>query len=140
VKGDKACFYINGHQEGGDIAVSYDDLGVFPDQVITDFIKESEASISAPSTENGLYFLILEHGMQIPKTGFILSCQVIPSVVNVGRKTDSEPGRFQYLGTGLEFGLTDRAGRRDNADLVSRLEFWWFYKGWSFDMRQLLIL
>jgi hypothetical protein len=57
VKGDKAGLSVNGHQKGGDIAVTHKDLGVFLDQVITDFIKKPQASVPASGTTLAIVYM-----------------------------------------------------------------------------------
>ena len=56
---------VYGHQEGGDIAVAYDYLRVFPDQIIVNLVKEPQGSISSAGTKNGFCLPVLKHAMEV---------------------------------------------------------------------------
>lgn len=134
VKGDKTGLSVNGHQKTCNITVTYKDLGVFLNQGIMNLIKESRASIPATRTEHRLYFLVLEDGMEVLKTGFIFSCEVTLSVGNMRPEMNTETGSLNYFQSRLKIRFADRAGRRDNTDLVSLSESLRFYDRYFFDI------
>ena len=120
VKGDQAGFCMDGHQKGCDIAVTYNDFWVFPDQVVTDPVKEPEASVTATGTENGLYLLdpATWHAGRPAWLHPFLPGNPSCHRHGVARRYP-EPGGLQYLEACLKIRFVHRAGRRDNAYPVS---------------------